>query len=203
MTHHGLAMTHYDFRHYKTWQECHVMAKNSAEGNKARTTRYRAGLAARGIRPVQFYAPEEAHALLRQAAGLMSREQDPLEPRQAMRQASGANDPGQEHGDQDRDEQALTAAIAEVKAIKMELVEARDAERQAVQRALAQAEAARAAAESMVTATGQAEAAERAQALLMNELQAAKTTAAEAKAEAERFRNAPGLRGRVIRWLWK
>lgn len=118
------------------------MVKNSAEGNKARTARYRAGLAARGIRPVQLYAPEEAHALLRQAAGLMLREQDPLEPHQAMRQASGANDPGQEHGNQDGGERALAAAIAAAEAVRAELTEARNAERQAEQRAMAQAEAA-------------------------------------------------------------
>lgn len=112
------------------------MAKNSADGNKARTARYRAGLAARGIRAVQLYAPEEAHVLLRQAAGLMAREQDPLEPRQAMRQASGANDPsdasdaGKGHADQDR-EKALTAAVAEVEATKAELAEARKAKCQA------------------------------------------------------------------------
>ncbi len=118
------------------------MAKNSAEGNKERTARYRAGLAARGIRPVQLYAPEAAHALLRQAAGLMSREQNPLEPRQALRQASGANDPGEEHGNQNEGEQALAAAVAAVEAVRAELAEAREVKCQAEQRMLAQAEAA-------------------------------------------------------------
>lgn len=174
------------------------MAKNSAEGNKERTARYRAGLAARGIRPVQLYAPEGAHALLRQAAGLMSREQDPLEPRQAMRQASGANDPGKGHGDQSQEEQALAAVV---EAVRAELAEVRDAERQTEQRALAQAEAARTAAESTTAALARAEIAERAQAALVDELQAAEATAAQARAEAERFRQAPGLRGRVVRWL--
>lgn len=92
MTQHGSAMTRHGLCHYKRWQGCHVMAKNSSEGNKARTARYRAGLAVRGIRPVQLYAPEAAHALLRQAAGLMSRKQDPLEPRAALRQAGSANE---------------------------------------------------------------------------------------------------------------
>ena len=108
---------------------CHVMAKNSAEGNKARTARYRAGLAERGIRPVQLYAPEGGHALLRQAAGLMIREQDPLEPRQAMRQASGANNPGEENGD--GEEQALAAVAVTMEAVRVELNEAQDAERRA------------------------------------------------------------------------
>lgn len=177
------------------------MAKNSTEGNRARTARYRAGLAARGIHPVQLYAPEGAHALLRQAAGLMSREQNPLEPRQAMRQASGANDPEQGHGDQGRDEQALATAVAEVETVKVELAETRDAKRQAEQQALAQAEAARAAAEDTVAAMGRAEAAKRAQALLANELQIAEAAVAEARAEVERFQKAPGVRGRIMRWL--
>ena len=174
------------------------MAKNNAEGNKGRTARYRAGLAARGIRPVQLYAPEGAHALLRQAAGLMSREQDPLEPRQAMRQASGANDPGEGHGGQSQEGQALAPVM---EAVKAELAEARDAERQAEQRALAQAEAARIATEGIAMALVRAEVAERAQASLADELRAAEAAAAAAHAEAERFRQAPGLRGRVVRWL--
>lgn len=170
------------------------MAKNSAEGNKTRTARYRAGLAERGIRPVQLYAPEAAHALLRQAAGLMTREQDPLEPRRALRQASGANDPEQGHGDQDGREEALAAAAAEAEATKAELSKAQEARCQAERQVVAQGAAVRAAAD-------RAEAAERAQALLADELQSAKAAAAAARAEAERFRQAPGLRGRVVRWL--
>lgn len=177
------------------------MARNSAEGNKARTARYRAGLAARGIRPVQLYAPEAAHVLLRQAAGLMSREQHPLEPRQAMRQASGTNDPGQGDNNQGRDDQALATVVAEVEAVRVELAKAWDAERQAEQRALAQAEAAWAAAEGTVAAVGRAETAERAQVVLADKLRAAESAAAEARAEAERFQKVPGLRGRMVRWL--
>ena len=174
------------------------MAKNSAEGNKARTARYRAGLAERGIRPVQLYAPEVAHALLRQAAGLMNCEQDPLEPRQAMRQASGANDPGQRHSDQDGREEALAAAVA---AVKAELVEAKEAERQAEQRANTQAEAAQAAAEGTVAAIGRAEVAEQAQEALAGRLREAEDAAAQARAKAERLEQIPGLRGRVVRWM--
>ena len=177
------------------------MAKNSAEGNKARTARYRAGLAARGIRPMQLYAPEEAHALLRQAAELMSREQDPLEPRHAMRQASGANDPGEGHSDGEQEEQALAGAVTAMKAVRAELAEAREAEHRAEQRALAQAEAAQAAEKGTVAALAQVEEAERAKVVLAGSLQAAEAAAAHARVEAERFRGVPGLRGRVVRWL--
>ena len=174
------------------------MAKNSAEGNKERTARYRAGLATRGIRPVQLYVPEGAHALLRQAAGLMSREQNPLEPRQAMRQASGANDPGEGHSDQSQEEQALATMV---EAVKAELTKAQDAERQAEQRALTQAETARIATEGTIAALARAEMAERAQANLADELRAAEAMAVQAQAETKRFQQAPGLRGRVVRWL--
>ena len=174
------------------------MAKNSAEGNKERTARYRAGLAARGIRPVQLYAPEGAHTLLRQAAGLMSREYDPLEPRQAMREASGANDPGEEHRGQSQKEQALATMV---EAIKAELTKAQDEERQAGQRALIQAEAARIAAEGVTAALARAEVAERAQVNLAAELRAAESAAVQAQAEAKRFQTVPGLRGKMIHWL--
>lgn len=177
------------------------MVKNSAEGNKARTARYRAGLAVRGIRPVQIYAPEGAHALLRQAAGLMTREQDPLEPRRAMRQASGANDLEQGYGDQGGAKQALAAAVAAAEAVRAELAEARNAERRAEQQALAQAEAARAAEKGTIAALARVEVAERERDGIKDELQAVEAAAAEARAEVGRFRQVPGLRGRVVRWL--
>ena len=90
------------------------MVKNSAKGNKERTARYRAALAARGIRPVQVIAPEGAHTLLRQAAALMTREQDPLDPRAALRQAGSAN----EVGLADNPEQSGPTVPAEVEAAR-------------------------------------------------------------------------------------
>ena len=159
------------------------MAKNSADGNKARTARYRAGLAARGIRPVQLYAPEEAHPLLRQAVRLMTCEHNPLEARRALRQASGAND-AEEEGNGPNKERNLTA---EVEAVRADLAVAREAGRRAEQTALAQAEAAEAEARRANNAEQGREAAEAA--------------AARARAEVERFQSMPGLRGRAIRWL--
>lgn len=50
-------------------------------------------------------------------------------------------------------------------------------------------------------AAAQAEMAERAREAIAGELRAAEAAAAQAQAEAERFRQAPGLRGRVVRWL--
>ncbi len=201
MTQHGSAMTRYGFTITSYGEGCHVMVKNSAEGNKARTARYRAGLAARGIRPVQLHVPEGAHALLRQAAGLMTREQDPLEPRQAMRQASGTNDPGDVQIDQSGGEQVLAATVAAMEAVRAELAEAREAERRAEQRALAQAQAAQAAEEGVVAALARVEAGERTQVTLADKLQAAEVAAVQAQVEAERLRRMPGLRGEIVRWL--
>ena len=177
------------------------MAKNSAEGNKARTARYRAAMAARGIRPVQVIALEGAHALLRQATALMTREQDPLELRQAMRQASGANDPGQGHGGQGEERQVLAAAVAAAEVVRAELAEAQDAERRAEQRALAQAEAAQAAAKDAAAALARAEIAERVREEIVGELRKVKAEAVQARTEVERFQKASGLRGRLIRWI--
>jgi len=52
-----------------------------------------------------------------------------------------------------------------------------------------------------VVAIARAEAAERAQEVIAGELRTAKADAVQARSEAERFRQAPGLRGRAIRWL--
>lgn len=181
------------------------MAKNSAEGNKARVARYRAGLAARGIRPVQLYAPEGAHALLRHTAGLMTREQEPLEPRQALRQASGANDPGGGNNDPSEKEQILAI---EIEAVKAELAATQEAERRAEQRALERAEAVKAEVRRAGAAEGEAVTARQREAAATvradtaeREREAAEAAAAQARAEAERFQKMPGLRGRMVRWL--
>jgi hypothetical protein len=69
------------------------MAKNSRDGNRVRAARRRAALAERGIKQVLLMAPEQAHPLLKHAATLMTRDDDPLEPRAALRRAGGANEP--------------------------------------------------------------------------------------------------------------
>lgn len=79
--------------------------------------------------------------------------------------------------------------------------EARDTERQAEQRALAQAKAAQAAEESTLAALTRVEVAKRDQTALADELRAAKAVAAQARADAERFQQMPGLQGRIILWL--
>ena len=48
---------------------------------------------ARGICPVQVMAHNGARAMLRRAAGLMTREAEPLEPRTTLRRVAGCNVP--------------------------------------------------------------------------------------------------------------
>lgn len=164
------------------------MAKNSAEGNKARTARYRAGLAARGIRPVQFFAPEAAHALLKQAAELMTREQDPLDPQQALRKVGGANDAEEASGPAER-EQALAA---DLKAARAELAAAREENRQSEQRATVQAELAMAEAKRAEAAEGTAAAAQVAE-------QTVRDAAGALRKELDAIAGKRGWRGLLLR----
>jgi len=52
-----------------------------------------------------------------------------------------------------------------------------------------------------VAAVARAETAEQAREAIAAELRSVEDAAAQARAEAERFQKAPGLRGRVARWL--
>lgn len=176
------------------------MAKNSREGNQNRNKRYREALAARGVRPVQVLAPEAAHQLIRQAAGLMTRDNDPMDPRAALRKIGGANEPDETH--------AIPEAVAELEAAKARIMqveqesEAGKRQRQALE---AERDAARAA---------EAAAREKAQ-VTATEAQAAASTAQEAQKRAtealgraekaetaiQQARSLPGVRGRLMRWL--
>ncbi len=173
------------------------MAKNSRDGNRERAARRRAALAERGIKQILLMAPEQAHPLLKQAAGLMTRDDDPLEPRAALRQAGGANQP--EPGEVSPD---LTAELDAAKAQIERQVEARRIEVEAAEareRALqADRDAARAA---------EAEAAEKARTAARAAYEAdqqaieAKREARRAWAPVRRLKTMPGVRGRLVRWL--
>ena len=176
------------------------MAKNSREGNQSRNKRYREALAERGIRPIQVFAPESAHPLIKQAAGLMIRDDDPLEPRAALRRAGGVNEP--EPGE------ALTGLIVELEAAKTRIMEIecqaeeRRIEIEAVERQRRVLEAERYAAraseaeERKKVATG---------AKLVFEAQEkvieADRKARRAWAPVRRIKTMRGLRGRLARWI--
>ena len=173
------------------------MAKNSKDGNRERAARRRAALAERGIRPIQVLAPEAAHPLIRQAAILMTRDDDPLEPRSALRRAGGANEP--EPGE------ASPALAAELEAAKARIAEI---ERQAEARlaiVIAAAERRRQVLEAeQEKAQASAEEAQKA----VRSAQAAEDRAAEALRRAEKAEAAirqakalPGIKGRLVRFL--
>jgi hypothetical protein len=166
------------------------MAKNSREGNQNRNKRYREALAERGIRPVQVLAPESAHPMIRQAASLMTRDDEPMDPRAALRQVGGSNE-----SEPDR---VSVEVLAELETAKVRIGEI-EVEAEHQRRVLeAERDAARA-----------AEANEREKGQVA--IQAAKTDqerATEALRRAEKAettiqqaKSLPGLKGRLVRWL--
>ena len=163
------------------------MAKNSRDGNRERAARRRAALAERGIKQVLLMAPEQAHPLLKQAATLMTRDDDPLEPRAALRRAGGANEP--EPGE------ASPGLAAELEAAKARIAEIeRQAEARlaivieaAERRRLALEKEAQKAVKAVQDAEGRAAAA-------LQRAEKAEATIQQAKAM-------PGLKGRLIRLL--
>jgi chromosome segregation ATPase len=183
---------------------CHVMAKNKPEGSRSRTARYRAALAARGIKPVQVLAPEAAHGLIRQAAGLMTRDDDPVEPRAALRQAGGANEPDEAQASPELRAELETAKFQIKQAVEARQVEIEAAEHQ--RKALeAERDAARAleAAErekAQVTAA-EAQTAARDAAMAQERVVEALDRAKKAEAAIRQARSLPGLKGRLVRWL--
>jgi len=163
------------------------MAKNTRDGNRERAARRRAALAERGIKQVLLMAPEQAHPLLKQAATLMTRDDDPLEPRAALRRAGGANEP--EPGE------ASPGLAAELEAAKARIAEIeRQAEARlaivieaAERRRLALEKEAQKAVKAVQDAEGRAAAA-------LQRAEKAEATIQQAKAM-------PGLKGRLIRLL--
>jgi uncharacterized membrane protein YqiK len=184
------------------------MAKNTRQGNQERNRRYREALAARGIRPVQVMAPETAHPLIRQAAGLMTRDDDPLEPRAALRRTGGANEPDEADASPELHAQ-LEAARARIEQIERE-AEARRLEIEA------EAERQRQALEAERDAAKAAEVVEREKAeAAMAEARTAGKRAVEAEGQAlvrlrraklaegivKKVQDMPGARGWLVRWL--
>ena len=171
------------------------MAKNSRDGNRERAARRRAALAERGIKQVLLMAPERAHPLLKQAASLMTRDDDPLEPRAALRRAGGANEPepGAASPGLTAELEAAKARIAEIErqaeARLAIVIEAAERRRLALEqeKAQASAEEAQKAVKAVQDAEGRA-------AAVLQRAEKAEATIRQAKAM-------PGLKGRLIRLL--
>jgi chromosome segregation ATPase len=173
------------------------MAKNSREGNQTRNKRYREALAERGIRPVQVLAPESAHLLIRQAANLMTRDGDPMEPRAAMRAAGGANEPELD-GASVKLLAELEAARSRIAVVELD-TEKRRAEIEAIERHMKALQTERdAAMRGQVTEREKAQlAVTEAQKRTLETLQRAE----KAEAAIRQAKTMPGIRGRLVRWL--
>ena len=171
------------------------MAKNTRDGNRERAARRRAALAERGIKQILLMAPEQAHPLLKQAATLMTRDDDPLEPRAALRRAGGANEPepGEASPGLAAELEAAKARIAEIErqaeARLAIVIEAAERRRLALEQEKAQVSAkeAQKAVKAVQDAEGRAAAA-------LQRAEKAEATIQQAKAM-------PGLKGRLIRLL--
>lgn len=166
------------------------MAKNSREGNRERAARRRTGLATRGLEQFQVIAPSEAKSLIRQAVDLMTRKIDPVEPRAALRQVGGTNEP-------------------EPASIALDVIVELEAARARIATAEAEARSQRLALETElgIARTAEAAARERSHAIAMEAGEAQeRANAALRRAEtAERAirqaKSLPGLKGRIVRWL--
>ena len=180
------------------------MVKNSREGNRERAVRRRAELGNRGVEQFQVIAPPEAKQLIREAAKLMTRANDPMEPRAALRRAGGANEPSEAD--------AAPELRVELEAIKFQMnqtaemrrleIEAKEHQRQALE---AERDAARAAEatereKAQVTAT-EAQAAAKTAEMAQEQAMEALGRAEKAETAIRQAKSLPGVRGRLVRWL--
>lgn len=168
--------------------------KDADSRRQERNKRYRTGLEERGIKAFQVVAPETAKGLFRRAAALMTRDHDPVEPRQAMRLVGGANEP--ELGENG------PALIDDLDRARKRIVEI---ERQAEARRIITAQAVerrKRILEAERDAAKMAELIERqkAQAIAM-EAQQAQERADRAETVIQRTKALPGIKGRLVRWL--
>lgn len=146
-----------------------------------------------GMAQVSGWVPKDRRVYAREVIAALARGANslPPDPEQvtALATAQAATDAARAAEAETR--VALVEAERRGQALTAELDAARD-ESEVAREAGHQAEAA---------AVARAEAAEQAREAIAAELRAVEAVAAQAQAEAERFRQATGLRGRVARWL--
>ena len=173
------------------------MAKNSRAGNRERATRRRAALADRGIKQILLMAPEQAHPLLKHAAGLMIRSDNPMEPREALRQVGGANE--LEPDDPSAKLLAeLDEARSRIAAIELD-AQKRGAEIEAAERQIKTLEA-----ELDAAKESEAKKISEAKQVIQearNRAKAALGRATQAEGTIKQVKALPGIRGLLVRWL--
>ncbi len=178
-----------------------VTGESEESSGQRRNKRYRQNLAERGIKPFQVIAPEETRDLFRKAASLMTRDDDPMEPRAAFRLVGGANEP-ELH-------EPVAALLNELEAARSRImeIEHKAEERLSEIEALAETreralQAERDAAKA-VGAKSQSEAQEAARAAQEERERATEAAGRAERAEAVIFKakTMPGIKGRLVRWL--
>lgn len=146
--------------------------------------------------------------MLKRAVGLMIRDDDPMEPRAALRRAGGANEPDEADAAPElrAELEATKARIAQIEqeaeARRLEIEAEAERQRRALEAELNTAKAA------AVAARGKARALAIDVQTAATDLQEAQEQVVEAlrqlgKAEAsiQRAKNLPGIRGHLMRWL--
>ncbi len=163
---------------------------------RERKERLRQRRDAAGMAQVSGWVPKDRRAYAREVIAALARGANSLPPDPAQAAALDAV-----HADAvaaRASEAEARAALAEAEGHARALATDLDGARAAA----AAAEAARdAGSRAEAAALARAAAAERERDDIRDELQAAEAAATEARAEAGRFQQAPGLRGRVVRWL--
>ncbi len=160
---------------------------------RERKERLRARRDEAGMAQVSGWVPKERRAYAREVIAALARGSNslPPDPEQVTALNVAQADAAVARAAEAAAHAALTEAEQRGRSLAAELDIAR-AEGEVAREAGRQAEAA---------AVARAEAAERAREDIAGELQVAQSAAAQARTEAERFRQMPGLRGLVVRWL--
>jgi len=184
-----------------------VTTESEESSGQRRSKRYRQNLAERGIKPFQVMAPEETKDLFRKAANLMTRDDDPMEPRAAFRMVGGANEPEQH--------EPMVALLIELEAARSQIMEIKGkAEQRQIEVEGLESREMALQAELDAARAAEAEGRTKIDAVTIEAKEAAKVAqeaqgrATEALRRAEKaetvIRQAkalPGIRGRLVRWL--
>ena len=153
---------------------------------RERKERLRARRDEAGMAQVSGWVPKDRRPYAREVLAALAQGANslPPDPEQAAALEAAQEDATAARAAEAEARAALAEAEQRGRVLAVELDAAREAGRQAEAAAVARAEAA-----------------ERARGAITGELRAAEAAVAQAREEAERFRQAPGLRGRVVRWL--
>lgn len=151
-----------------------------------RSERLRARRDAEGLAQVTGWVPKDRRPYAREMLAALARSSNslPPDPEQAAALEAAQADAAAARAAETEARAVLAEAEQRGQALAAELAASQEAGRQAKAAAMARAEAA-----------------EQAREAVMHELRATQALAAQARVEAERFQKAPGLRGRVVRWL--